>query len=196
MPESLNHFYNDILKPYWIIFGFTLTIIPGLIAIYDKLPKTYTLNKLWIAVLIGIIYTLTILLVVVTYKLWVSYKNSKMEVEDNITELCDITTDPKVVDFINSDQYGGEFIFLIESKYMINNNSIAELKRSYNGIEVTIAIIEIVERNSNGQYQAKHLWISGGHLSDLQQHSFTVSEINVDLIIKSDTLNKYLEDPT
>lgn len=86
--------------------------------------------------------------------------------------------------------YGGEHVFLLEGNIGAAQGTVIELKRFYAGVEVAIALVEIMEKNSKGQYQARPIWISPGHLRDLKMGQFVYSEIEAEPLVKLRTLKK------
>lgn len=163
---------------YWIFITGIATLIAYLFA-----PSDLNLDRTSFAMLIVLGSTLSFLCVWLFIQGRSFYQKSLIENDS-----------PKVIDFLRSDNYGEEFVFIIESKTNINPGEIAELKRFSHGVEVSFALIEFMEKNSKGQFQAKHIWFSPGHLRDLKLNNFSVYEIKMDSIVHSHTLKKYLED--
>lgn len=99
-------------------------------------------------------------------------------------------TSPRIVGFPKGDFYGSDHVFLLESDTDIAQGTVIELKRFYDGVEVAIALVEIVEKNSKGQYQANPVWFSPGHLRDLRMGQFGYPELDAELSVKLRTLQK------
>jgi hypothetical protein len=70
---------------------------------------------------------------------------------------------------------------------------VIELKRFYEGVEVAIASVEIMEKNSKGQYQAKPIWFSPSHYRELRMGRFAYSEIEAEPLVKRQTIEKFCE---
>lgn len=96
----------------------------------------------------------------------------------------------QVVGFQRCSDYGGEYVFLLEGNLGAAQGTVVELKRFYAGVEVTIALVEIMEKNSKGQYQTRPIWVSPGHLRDLRMSQFVVSEIEAEPLVKLRTLQR------
>lgn len=175
------------------IIGFFAII--GVIIAIIIVPTNITLNHTSLVILIIIEFTLIFMIFWSINRGFLFYNNMIQSNEDLIQlkeSNGDKTTDTHVVDFLRSDNYGEEFVFLIESKQSINPGDVAELKRFSHGVEMSFALIEFMEKNSKGQYQATHIWFSPGHLRDLKLKNFSISEITVDFNVHSHTLKKYM----
>lgn len=93
-----------------------------------------------------------------------------------------------VIGFQKSDNYGGEFVFIIEGVGRAAQGKVAELKRPINGVEVPFAIVEFIDVNARGNFQANPVWISPNHLRELRTGKFVFSDIVVDPLISLRTL--------
>jgi hypothetical protein len=127
-----------------------------------------------IVVLIG--SALLFLALSTVYQCWLIY-------QEHFTRL-------RIVGFQKCNSYGGEHVFLVEGNIGAAQGTVIELKRFYAGVEITIALAEIMEKNSKGQYQANPFWISPGHLRDLKMGQFVYSEIEAEPLVKRQTLQK------
>ena len=96
----------------------------------------------------------------------------------------------QVIGMLNSNEYGGEYVFIIKGINYDGRGKIAELRRRVNGLEITFAVVEFVERNSDRCFQARPVWISPIHQNDLRKGRFSISEIIVEPVISNDTLSK------
>ena len=96
----------------------------------------------------------------------------------------------KIVGFLKSDIYGDEYVILLESEADFNQGTVIELKRFDKEVEVAIALVEIIEKNSKEQYQARLIWISPGHLRDLTMGHIVYSDIKAELYVKLKTIQK------
>ncbi|ADZ09356.1 hypothetical protein Metbo_1111 [Methanobacterium lacus] len=175
-------FFKYIFGGFVILYWMFITGIPSILG-YVYIPNGITLDRPSLAILTIIIFTLIFLCSWLIYQGWQVYHTSFAQ-----NDL------PKIVDFLRSDNYGEEFVFLVENESNINSGKIAELRRYSHGVEVSFALIEFMEKNSKGQFQAKHIWFSPGHLRELKLNCFSVSEITVDLNVNINTLNKYMEE--
>ena len=131
-----------------------------------------------ILVLIG--STLLFLALSAVYQGWLIY-------QERLTRL-------RVVGFQKCSSYNGEYVFLLEGNIGVAIGAVIELKRFSRGIEVAIALVEIREKNSKGQYQADPFWISPGHLRDLMMGQFVYSEIEAEPLVKRQTLQNAIND--
>lgn len=99
----------------------------------------------------------------------------------------------QIVGFQKCDSYGGQHVFLVEGNIGAAQGTVIELKRFCAGVQVTIALAEIMEKNSNGQYQANPFWISPIHLRNLKMGQFVYSEIEAEPSVKRQTLQKAID---
>ena len=99
----------------------------------------------------------------------------------------------QIVGFLKSDIYGDEYLLLLEGDIDVVQGTLMELKRFDNEVEVSMALVEIIEKNSKGQYQARPIWISPGHLRDLRTGQIVYSEIKAETFVKLSTLQKARE---
>jgi energy-coupling factor transporter transmembrane protein EcfT len=99
-------------------------------------------------------------------------------------------TSMNIVGFLKSDTYGDEYVLLLESETDFNQGTVIELKRFDKEVEVAIALVEIIEKNSKEQYQASLIWISPIHLRDLKMGHIVYSEIKAEPYVKLNTLQK------
>lgn len=127
-----------------------------------------------ILVLLGL--TLLFLVSSTVYQSWLIYQEHSSRL--------------RIVGFHKCDNYGSEHVFLLQGEIPVAQGAVIELKRFYAGVEVPIALVEIMEKNTKGQYQARPVWISPGHLRDLRMGQFVYSEIECDPLVKLRTLQK------
>ena len=102
-------------------------------------------------------------------------------------------TRPRIVGFLKCDIYDDDHVFLLESDIDIAQGTVIELKRFHNGVEVAIALVEIREKNSKGQYQADPFWISPGPHRELTMGQFVYSEIEAEPLVKRRTLQNAID---
>ncbi len=134
------------------------------------------LTPLMFSMLILLGLTLVFLVLSTVYQGWLIY-------QEHFTRL-------RIVGFQKCNDYDGEHVFLLDGNIGAAQGTVIELKRFYEGVEVTIALAEIMEKNSKGQYQANPFWISPGHLRDLKMGQFVYSEIVAEPLVKRQTLQK------
>ena len=127
-----------------------------------------------------ILFALTLLFFVLStvYQGWLIY-------QEYLTRL-------RVAGFLKSDIYGDdEYVFLLEGNISVPQGTVIELRRFHAGAEVTIALVEIMEQNSKGQYQARPIWFSPTiNLRELRTGQFSYSEIEVEPLVKLRTLQR------
>ena len=134
------------------------------------------LTPLMFSMLILLGLTLVFLVLSTVYQGWLIY-------QEHFRRL-------RIVGFQKCNDYDGEHVFLLEGNIGAAQGTVIELKRFHAGVEVAIALVEIVEKNSKGQYQARPIWISPGHLRDLRMGQFVYSEIVAESLVKLRTLQK------
>ncbi|MCF6147596.1 MAG: hypothetical protein E3K37_02950 [Candidatus Kuenenia sp.] len=138
-------------------------------------PVGITLSRIAVTILTVVSLTLLFLCVSTLYQSWLLYRNR--------------LTAPAIVGYQRCDSYGGEFIFLIDGFPSIAQGRVAELKRFVGGVEVSFALVELMERNSKGQFQARPIWISPIHLRDLRMNQFVYTDIIVDPLVQLRTIS-------
>lgn len=137
------------------------------------------LTPLMFSILILLGLTLLFLVLSTVYQGWLIYQKHSPRL--------------RIVGFQKCNDYGGEHVFLLEGSIDAAQGTVIELKRFYTGVEVTIALAEIREKNSKGQYQADPFWISPGHHRDLKMGQFVYSEIEAEPLVKRQTLQKAID---
>jgi len=83
--------------------------------------------------------------------------------------------------------------FSCEDNIDVAQGTVIELKRFYAGVEVAIALVEIMEKNSKGQYQAKPIWFAPSHFRELRMGRFVCSEIEAEPLVKRRTIERFCE---
>jgi len=134
------------------------------------------LTPLMFSILILLGLTLVFLVLSTVYQGWLIYQRHSPRL--------------RIIGFQKCNDYGGEHVFLLEGNIGAAQGTVIELKRFYTGVEVAIALVEIMEKNSKGQYQARPIWISPGHRRDLKMEQFVYSEIEAEPLVKLRTLQK------
>lgn len=134
------------------------------------------LTPLMFSILLLLGLTLLFLVLSTVYQGWLIYQGHSPHL--------------RIIGFQKCNDYGGEHVFLLEGNIGAAQGTVIELKRFYAGVEVAIALVEIMEKNSKGQYQARPIWISPGHLRDLKMGQFVYSEIEAEPLVKLRTLQK------
>ena len=98
-----------------------------------------------------------------------------------------------VESILKNDCYGGEHIIKLSNPADIMQGTIIQLSRFHDGVEVPIALAEIVEKNSREEYQANPIWFAKNHLYDFKMGRYTCSENNATTSIHIKTVEKAKE---
>lgn len=135
-----------------------------------------SLTPIMFSFLILFVLTLLFLVLSTVYQGWLIY-------QEHLIRL-------RIVEFLKSDIYDGEYVILLECNIDIAQGTVVELKRFHAGVEIAIALVEIMEENSKGQYQARPIWFSPNHFRELRMGQFSYSEIEVEPLVKLRTLQR------
>ena len=167
--EFLKLLFGSFFRWWWALITGFVTIA----SLYYK-PSGIHLGPISLGIITLGTFTLLFLVLSAIYQGWLLYQN------------C--LTAPAVLRCQRSDSYEGELVFLIEVSTPIAVGKVAELRRFRDGIEMPIALVEFMEQNSQGQFQARPVWISPGHLRNLKMNQFMPEDIVVDLSVQYRTL--------
>lgn len=96
----------------------------------------------------------------------------------------------QVAGFQRSDCYGGEYLFRLSGLIDLAQGTIIELRRFNDGVEVAVALVEIMEKNTDGEYQARLIWFSPGHLNQLRTGEYAYSDIIARPLVQLRTIEK------
>jgi hypothetical protein len=164
--------FSSFFRRLWVAIP-----VIALIASWRLVPQEgILLTPLMFRVLVLIGSILLVLILSTGYQGWLIYQKP-------FTRL-------RVVGFQKCDDYGGDRVFLLEGNIGVAQGTVLELKRFHAGVEVTMALVGIIEENSKGQYQAIPIWISPGHLLELRTGQLPYSEIEAEPSVKLRTLEK------
>ena len=172
----LNLIFNSFFRWWW-------AVITGIASIgsWVYAPESGILvTPMFFGIYILIISITSFLSVSVIYQGWKIYKKKHNSI--------------KIVGFRKCDAYDSEFVFVLEGFNGDNQNVLLELKRFHEGIEVPISLVEVLEKNSKGQHQARPIWISSGHLRELKMGEFVYSDLKVDTNISLRTVENAQEE--
>jgi hypothetical protein len=161
--------FGSFFRWWWAVVTGVLSLLSWVFV-----PQGVELSRVAVTTLTVVWLALFFLCVSVSYQSWLLYR--------------DRWTSAEVLGCLASDSYGGEFVFLIKVEGPIGRGELAELRRYVSGVEVPIALVELMERNSRGQVQARPVWLSPGHLRDLRMGTFLATDLAVDRKIQLRTL--------
>lgn len=161
--------FGSFFRWWWAVLTGFASILSW---IYVPASVTLSRGQITSAILLGLILMFFALSTI--FQGWRLFKNR--------------ITASTVVGFQKSDNYGGEFVFIIKGVHQSAKGKVAELKRTVDGVEVPFAIVEFVDLNSQGYYQANPVWISSNHLRELRTGKFAISQVVVDPLITYRTL--------
>ncbi|HVA66366.1 MAG TPA: hypothetical protein VNK24_05515 [Elusimicrobiota bacterium] len=83
----------------------------------------------------------------------------------------------------------GDFVFLLYSTVEIEAHTLLVFKRySSDDIETVVALVEVIERNSKGQYQTRSIWTSPALLRDLGISRSVLKDLIVASSISTSTI--------
>ena len=83
----------------------------------------------------------------------------------------------------------GDFVFLLNSTVAIEGHTLLVFKRySSDDIETVVAVVEVIERNSKGQYQTRSIWTSPALLRDLGISRSVLKDLIVSSSISMSTI--------
>jgi hypothetical protein len=178
----LNDTHDFLGLLFGSFFRWWWAVLTGIASIFSFVftPENITLSRLQFTIFILIGSVLIFFTASTVYQGYMIFKNYGQH--------------PVVIDFLKSDSYGGEFIFIINGVNNSAHGKIVELRRISNGVEVPFAIVEIMGINSKGLHQANPIWISSGHLRDLRTGKFSISEIIVGLFVDTRTIQTFKSD--
>jgi hypothetical protein len=92
----------------------------------------------------------------------------------------------------HGDNYPDSF-FILESHISYAPGTLIELQKFHGGLDVTIALVELMKQNSRGQYPARPIWISPGHRRDLRIGQFVYSEIKAEPLVQWETIQRVVD---
>lgn len=164
--------FSSFFRRLWVAIP-----IIALIASWRLVPQEgILLTPLMFRVLVLIGSILLVLILSTGYQGWLIYQKP-------FTRL-------RIVGFQKCGDYGGDRVFLLEGNIGVAQGTVLELKTFSAGVEITMALVEIKEENSKGQYQAIPIWASPGPLWDLRRGQLAYSEIEVEPSVKMPTLKR------
>jgi hypothetical protein len=82
-----------------------------------------------------------------------------------------------------SDFYDGEHVVLLSCGMALPSGTLVELKRTHNGVEVAIALVEVRDINSSAQLQAHPVWFGSGHLNELMRNTLNHASVKATMAI-------------
>ena len=164
--------FSSFFRWWWA----AITGFASIVSLFLFPEEGILLNAFMFSLLILFGFSLIFLALSSVYQSWQIYQKYFMSM--------------KIVGFLKSDIYGDEYVLLLESETDFNQGTVIELKRFDKEVEVAIALVEIIEKNSKEQYQASLIWISPGHLRDLKMGHIVYSEIKAEPYVKLNTLQK------
>lgn len=103
-------------------------------------------------------------------------------------------TSASYADVCAHDQYEGGLAYLLSSHIALSNGTLVELRRSHEGAESLLAVLEVVESNARGQLQAQAVWVSPGHLRDLRLNKIQRTDLTVSPVLSARTLSVVIAD--
>jgi hypothetical protein len=165
----LRTLFGSFFRGWWAVLTGFASILSW---IYAPASVTLSRGQVASATLLGLL--LMFFAVSTIYQGWQLFKNR--------------ITPSSLVGFLKSDNYGGEFVFIIKGVHDSSRGKVAELKRTVNGVEVSFAIVEFMDFTSQGYFQASPVWISPNHLRELRTGKFAISDVVVDPLITCRTL--------
>ena len=167
--------FGSFFRWWWVAITGSASIVG-----WSFLPATgISLSPLILGLLIFFGSALLFLTVTTVYQGWIIYQG-------NFESLS-------VSGFLANDCYGGEHIVKLIGPDDVALGTVVELSRFYNDAELPIALVEIVERNTLGEYQAKLIWFSPGHLNDLKTEKYACSDITATNLVRWRTIEKAKE---
>ncbi len=140
-------------------------------------PSGINLNSFLLFILIFSISFLLFLTASTVYQGWIIFRSGYKNII--------------VLGILKNNCYDGDHIIKLSSTLSLIQGTIIQLSRFYDGVEVPIALAEIVEKNSKDEYQAKPIWFSPGHLNDFKTGKYTHSEINATCSVQLRTMEKW-----
>lgn len=164
--------FSSFFRQLWV----TIPVIASIASWLFVSREGILLTHLMFGILVLIGSTLLVFTLSTGYQGWLIYQKP-------FTRL-------RIVGFQKCDDYGGDHVFLLEGNIGVAQGTVLELKRFHTGVEVTMALVGIIEENSKGQYQAIPIWIPPVHLLDLVTGQLAYSEIEVESSVKMLTIQK------
>lgn len=166
---------SSFFRWWWALITGIASILSWLL-----LPTSgISLSKLILSLSVFFASALFFLTMTTIYQGWLIYR-------DNFEKIV-------VLGILRNDCYGGEHIVKMSGPINIMNGTIIQLNRFQDSVEVPIALVEIMEQNSRGEYQAKPIWFSPGHLNDFKRGKYAYSEINASDSVSLRTIERARE---
>jgi hypothetical protein len=165
----LKAIFSTFFRWWWAVLTGLASVLSWLAA-----PQGLTLTRLQFAATTLMVLIVAFFAASTIYQAWRVFRNK--------------IAPSTITDMQRSDSYGGEYVFVISGLHSQMKGRVAELRRRLNGVEVPFAVIEFLDENAKGNFQANPLWISPNHLRELRAGKFVLSEVIVDPFISSRTL--------
>lgn len=168
--EFLGRLFNSFFRWWWAVITGIASLLGAI-----SLEGTIGIGKTGVALLILVSSLLLFLTVSAVYQ---SFRFLRGE-------------NARVINIVESDAYGGDYVFAIDGLDSSFRGKVVELRRDTGDVEVTFALVELVETNIAGTFQAKPIWLSSGHQYDLKRKKFSKNDVRVQTNVNSETLEKW-----
>ncbi len=160
-------------------FRWWWAVVTGIASIAGWLSvsaKGLQISQASVGLYVLVLMTLLFLTVSCVYQSWLIYRSAGTEL--------------RVVGFQKSDNYGGEYVVIVDGNVANPDGRLVELRRYCDGFEHGIGLVEMKEMNSRGQCQGNLIWLAPGHHRDLRMGKLTLSDIRPELTISLQTVIK------
>lgn len=167
--------FGSFFRWWWAaITGFAS--IAGFLIALQSPAEGVLLSPLLFGILILLGSLLVFLVLSTVYRSWLIYR-------EHFTRL-------RVVGLSRYNDPDPSDLFILEGNAHYNQGTVIELQRFHEGLDIAIALVEIMEKNSAGQYPAKVIWAPAGPLGDLRMGKFMFSDIKAGPLIREETIQK------
>lgn len=164
--------FSSFFRWWWVAITGAASLASWLIIPPTGLP----LSPLMSGVLMFFVSALLFLTLTTVYQGWMIYQTGFQEL--------------RVTAFKRSDCYDGEYLFCLSGLIEVAQGTIIELRRFNDGVELAVALVEIMERNSEGEYQARLIWFSPGHLNQLKTGEYAYADLIAKPLVQLRTIER------
>jgi hypothetical protein len=179
MRATVGNYLRLLFAPF---FRWWWTLITGAASILSFVvapPNGVTLPRSMISLLVLVLFALVFLTLSVLYQGWELFEARFVALEVIAIQKC--------------QDYGGEYLILLRGQLPASKGTLIEIRRPIGQVEAPFAIVELFDKNAQGYYQAKPIWVAPGHLRDFAAGRFVATELIADTYVDADRIRSNIE---
>jgi hypothetical protein len=174
MSTTFGSYVRLLLEPFFRWWWASITGVASILSFLATPSTGFSFSRLGMSLLALFVSVLLFLTLTVLCQGWELFQARSASLE--------------IVSMQKCRDYGGEYLVLFKGNIPASKGTLIEIRRRIGDLEAPFALVEVLDRNAQGYYQANPIWIAPVHLRDFTADRFVVADLVATAFVNADRI--------